>query len=104
MAADASANDTTDVDDQALTLRRQGKSFGTIADTLGLERVFDANQAFNRAVRRLPAEERAAMLSHENQRLDRLADSVRAHASLSAEEADKRLRTIERMRNRLRGD
>lgn len=101
MAAETSATDTTEVDERALALRSQGKGFGTIADTLGLERALDANHAFNRALRRRSAEEQATIRSHENQRLDRLADAVHANGALSPDEAEKRLRAIERMRTRL---
>ncbi len=85
-------------DEQALVLRGQSKGFRTIADALGVGRPTEANEAFNRALRRRPPDEQAAIRSEENRRLDRLADAVRADSARSTDEVDKRLRAIERLR------
>ena len=42
------------VDDEVLRLRRQGQTYARISRALGLDRAADAQQAFRRAVRRLP--------------------------------------------------
>ncbi len=94
----------TEIDEQALVLRRQSKGFSRIAEALGLSRANDANEAFNRALRRRPAEEQAAIRSEENGRLDRLRDAVTADTERTDEEIAKRLRAIERLRGRLMRD
>ena len=92
------------VDDQALALRRKSKGFGAIAQALNLSRAHDANEAFNRALRRRPSEEQATIRSEENGRLDRLRDAVAADTTRSKEEIAKRLRAIDRLRARLMSD
>ncbi len=93
-----------DVDEQALVLRRQSKGFGRIAETLGLSHAHDANEAFNRALRRRPPEEQATIRSEENGRLDRLRDVVSADTGRTQEDIAKRLRAIDRLRARLMSD
>lgn len=95
------AIDNTNIDEQALTLRIQSKGFGKIAEALGLGRPSDANDAFNRALRLRPPEERASIRAEENRRLDRLAGAIKADANRSKEDVDKRIRAIERLRTRL---
>ena len=98
------AIESTDLDDQALTLRIQSKGFGKIAKALGLGRAGDANEAFNRALRRRPPEEQSEIRSEENRRLDRLANAIKADESRSEEDVAKRMRAIERLRSRLMQD
>jgi hypothetical protein len=98
------AAEPTEIDEQALALRRQSKGFRKIAEALGLSRANDANEAFNRALRRRPPEEQAAIRSEESGRLDRLRDAVAADRERTKEEVDKRLRAIERLRRRLMSD
>ena len=85
-------------DERALAMRREAKGFSKIAQSLGLTRANDANEAFNRALRRLPADEQAVVRAEENDRLDGLAQAVTADQTRSKEEVDKRLRAIERLR------
>jgi hypothetical protein len=91
-------------DEEALVLRLQGRAFGTIAKALGMERAAEANLAFNRALRRRPADTRDLIRADENQRLDRLASTVRTDDLLNENEATKRLHTIEVLRARLMAD
>ncbi len=93
-----------DIDEQALVLRGQAKGFGKIAEALGLERASDANEAFNRALRRHPADEQEAIRAAENRRLDRLAAAASADDSRTKEELAKSLRAVERLRSRLMTD
>lgn len=95
------AIESTETDDQVLTLRLQSMGFGKIAQTLGLGRAREANEAFNRALRRRPPEEQATIRSGENRRLDRLANAIKADESRSEQEVEKRMRAIERLRSRL---
>jgi hypothetical protein len=94
-------SDSIERDERALTLRREAKGFGTIAQALGLTRANDANEAFNRALRRHPPEEQAIIRAEEANRLDRLAGAVTADETRSSEEVEKRLHAIERLRARL---
>ena len=91
-------------DEEALVLRMQGRAFGTIAKTLGMDRAAEANLAFNRALRRRPAEVQDVIRVEENSRLDRLAISVRTDDALNEDETAKRLHTIEVLRARLMTD
>ena len=85
-------------------MRGQGRSFGAIANALGFGKAVDANRAFIRALRRRPPEERTSIRTQENRRLDRIAAGIRANDGLSADDAQKRLRTIERLRALLMTD
>jgi hypothetical protein len=87
-----------------LARRVQGEAYGVIAKALGMERATDANLAFNRALRSRPASEQEPIRTQENDRLNRLAEAVRNNDTLTADEAEKRLRTIEQLRARLMVD
>lgn len=93
-----------ELDERALALRRQSKGFGTIARALGLSRASDANEAFNRALRRRPPDEKATIRAEENDRLDRLREAVAADTNRTSEEIAKRQRAIDRLRARLMRD
>lgn len=97
----ATDSDTDTIDARVLALRSKGTGFRTIADQLGLERASDANLAFNRALRRLPEEQRAIVRREEGLRLDRLADVTRANQSLTPTDIDRRLNSIDRLRAQL---
>ncbi len=91
-------------EDNVLDLRVQGRSFAGIAKTLGLSRPCQANDAFNRAVRRKPPAERDALRNQELTRLDALADGVRAHPEVGADGVARRLRTVARLKAMLLAD
>jgi hypothetical protein len=91
-------------EDKVLELRGQGRSFAGIAKTLGLDRPCQANDAFNRALRRKPPAERDALRGRELTRLDALADGVRAHSERGADGVARRLRTVARLRAMLMAD
>jgi hypothetical protein len=92
------------VDDEVLRLRGQGQTYARIARDLGLERAADAQQAFRRAMRRLPSEDAERVRGEESSRLDVLADRVRADTGRNDVERARQLRTIERVRDQLRED
>ena len=98
------ATEPREIDERALALRRQSKGFGAIAQALGLARPSAANEAFNRALRQQSPEEQATIRSEENGRLDRLRHAVTADTKRTKEEIRKRLRAIERLRDRLMSD
>jgi hypothetical protein len=97
-------NTPTCDEDKVLELRVQGKSFAGIAKTLGLGRPSQANDAFNRALRRKPPAERDGLRGQELTRLDALADGVRAHPERGADGVARRLRTVARLRAMLLAD
>jgi hypothetical protein len=66
---------------------------------LGLERAADAQQAFRRALRRLPAPDAKRVRDREVSRLERLAERVRADTTKNDLDRARQLKTIERMRN-----
>ena len=95
------AIESIDTDDQVLALRSQSMRFGKIAETLGIGRATDANEAFNRALRRRPPEEQVTIRSEENRRLDRLANAIKADESRTKQDVEKRMNAVERLRRRL---
>jgi len=92
------------VDDEVLRLRRQGQAYARISRALGLERAADAQQAFRRAVRRLPAAEAEQVREEELSRLDRLAERVRADTGKNDMDRARQLKTIERLRVQIQND
>ncbi|MBV8159408.1 MAG: hypothetical protein JO265_00645 [Acidimicrobiia bacterium] len=106
----SSQPDSLERDRSALELRVKGKSFSSIARTLEFPRALDANEAFNRALRRCPDAERSAIVAKELERLDALsradgADGAESGNGAAAEEvAEKkaqRARAIKGLRERL---
>ena len=92
------------VDDEVLRLRRQGQTYARISRTMGLDRAADAQQAFRRAVRRLPAADAEQVRVEELSRLDRLAERVRTDTSKNDMDRARQLKTIERMRGQIQHD
>jgi hypothetical protein len=85
-------------DRQALDMRMKGRSFSHIAKELEFARAVDANEAFNRALRRCSVKERKAVTDQELKRLDALAS---ADTPKDDDHAAKRLRAIKGLRARL---
>lgn len=98
------SEDSLREDDRALEMRRKGKGLKSIAAELGMDRAIDANFAFNRALRRRPTEEQATLRAEEEGRLDKIADAVRRNGTLSKEDVDRRLHSVERLRAALLRD
>ena len=92
------ASDSVDRDRQALDLRVKGRSFSFIAKELEFARAVDANEAFNRALRRCPAKERKVVVKQELQRLDALAE---ADKTKDDKKSAQRARAIRGLRARL---
>jgi hypothetical protein len=89
---------THDVDDKVFELRRQGSSFKAIAKAIGFRGSSGAMRAFNRSLRRHPAEDQATLLAEELHRLEGIEARVRANTALEAAEAERRLRAVARIR------
>ena len=92
------AADTIERDRNALDLRVKGRSFSSIAKELEFPRAVDANEAFNRALRRCSAKERKTVTDRELTRLDALA---KADSNNGDEKAAQRARAIKGLRARL---
>jgi hypothetical protein len=92
------------VDDEVLRLRRQGRAYARISRELGLARAVDAQEAFRRAVGRLPAADAKDVRDEELSRLDRLAQRVRADTNKNDLDRARQLKTIERMRAQIDQD
>jgi hypothetical protein len=97
-AAAASAAHDAQQDEQALTLRSQGRSFGAIATAVGFDRAHHAHAAFNRALRRKPAKEQAALRAQELGRLDEVAANIRANPDWDHQEVVRRLKAVDRLK------
>jgi hypothetical protein len=91
-------------DEEALELRIQGKSFNGIAKSLGFNRPSEANEAFNRALRRRSTAEQEDLRRQEMARLDALIEGVRGKAELAPDDLARRLRSVERLRTKLLAD
>jgi hypothetical protein len=92
-------------DDEVVALRTKGKSFVTIAKTLGLDGAGDALTAFNRGIRSKSPGELARFREEEGKRLDLLARRVSARTGeLGADDIAKRLKRVERLRADLLAD
>jgi hypothetical protein len=79
-------------------------AYARISRDLGLERAADAEQAFRRAVRRLPTPDAMRVREEEVARWDRLAERVRADTTKNEMDRARQLKTIERMRTQIRDD
>jgi hypothetical protein len=90
------------IDEEVLQLRGQGKGYAQISRDLGLTRTADAQRAFRRALRRLPAVEAERVRGEELSRLDRLAERVRADADRNDVDRARQLKSIARMRDQVR--
>jgi aminoglycoside phosphotransferase len=92
------------VDEKVLRLRGEGQAYARISRDLGLDRVADAQQAFRRALRRLPPSDAERVRREEASRLDRLAERVRADTGRDDMDRARQLKTIERMRSQISDD
>jgi hypothetical protein len=98
--SDAQPTEDT-LDEQVVSLRETGKSYTSVAKTLGIKRSADAHAAFLRALHARPAKERAAMTQRESERLDRLERRVRSRDVGQPDELRRHLAALERFRQSL---
>lgn len=89
------------MEQKVLRLRGEGQAYARISRDLGLDRAADAQQAFKRALRRLPASDAERVRAEEVSRLDRLAEQVRGDAKQNDMDRARRLKTIDRMRSQI---
>jgi len=91
--------DVDPVGEQVIALRSQGKSFASIAKSVGADRSIDAFAMFVAAVRLRPAAEQTQLRAEENGRLDAL--ETRARERPDEDERNRRLASITKLRRRL---
>ena len=87
------------VGDRVIALRSEGRSFAEIAKEIGAKRSLDAFGVFVDAIARRPAAERKKLRAEENKRLDVLERRMRQNGD--AEERDRKLASVQRLRQRL---
>ena len=85
-------------DEHVVVLRSQGRSFAAIARLVGFGGGREAVDAFDRAVRQRPAQERRRLRAEELERLSRLSRHFERRVDLSAEELARRLQALQRLR------
>jgi enoyl-CoA hydratase/carnithine racemase len=85
-------------DERVVVLRSQGRSFAAIARLVGFGAAREAVEAFDRALRQRPAEERRRLRTEELTRLGRLSHHLEARPDLSAEELARKLGALQRLR------
>ena len=90
--------------DQVLALRREGKSFGTIARATGLGRPKAAYDVYRSHLRRLPEGERTEILLEEQRRLDALGARLTERGDVDDDERAHRMAALDRLRHELLGD
>jgi hypothetical protein len=89
------------IDEKVLRLRGEGRAYARISRDLGLDRAADAQQAFQRALRSLPAADAERVRGQEMSRLDRLAERVRADNTRNETDRARQLKTIKRLRSQI---
>jgi hypothetical protein len=87
--------------EKVLALRTEGKSFGTIAAAVGVDRKVDALRLFLQAIDTRPDEEQVALRDAENRRLDALEKKTRKNED--AEARERGLATIVKLRDYIAG-
>jgi hypothetical protein len=87
------------VGDRVIELRSEGKSFASIAESVGLARGLDAFGAFVAAVETRPPAEQTRLRAEENQRLDTLERRMQQHPD--AADRDRRVASVHKLRRRL---
>lgn len=94
-----SPKDSQEVQDsEVLALREAGRSYSTIAKQVGFAKLSEAPKAFNRALRRRSAAEQDTLTQAETARLDDLELKVRSDKALSADDSQKKLKAVDRLR------
>lgn len=89
--------DTQEMDDRVLELRRAGSSFSSIAKAVGLSGR-QAYDAFRRALRHQPPNFRAMLRTEELRRLDTFRMRLEADSDLGDTELARALRAIAQLR------
>ena len=91
--------DHTLVGDRVIELRSEGNSFGSIAQSVGLQRSLDAFAAFVTGVATRPPAEQTKLRAEENTRLDKLERRIQKQPD--GADCDRRLASVGKLRRRL---
>jgi hypothetical protein len=97
-------SETASRDDEALELRASGETFMAIARKLGFDRIQQAREAFDRALRRKDPKERKSLRDLELTHLEAMAEGVRDEEKYGPDESARLLAKVDEMRTRLLAD
>ena len=98
-SATAPSVDKQQLGDQVIALRSEGKSFASIANTVGFERSVEAFALYLNAVSARSVPEQKKLRLEESKRLDELERRARANADPG--ERDRKVASIDKRRRRL---
>jgi hypothetical protein len=98
-ATSSTATGDDHLGDQVIALRSEGKSFGSIAKSVGVERSLEAFIVFVDAIARRSPAEQTKLRAEENGRLDALEQRTRRNTDVA--ERDRKLASIRKLRDRL---
>ncbi|HEX4820099.1 MAG TPA: hypothetical protein VFV00_07815 [Acidimicrobiales bacterium] len=97
--AGAPASDHALVGDRVIELRSEGKSFASIAKSVGLTRSLDAFGAFVTAVSTRSPAQQTKLRADENERLDKLERRIQKQPESA--DRDRRIASVRKLRQRL---
>lgn len=86
------------IEQEVIALRETGRSFASVASSLGMKRAMDAHAAFVRGLRALPPMERGELASRESARLDRLEARIRSRDEAEPDKMARRLVALDKLR------
>jgi hypothetical protein len=89
------------MDEEALSLREQNRSYAWVARSLGFKRANDARQGFLRALAKREGADRDALRQRELNRLDELEARIRSRDKSDPDKLAGRLVAVERLRQEL---
>ena len=98
-ASSATSSGDDHLGDRVIALRSEGKSFGSIAKSVGVARSLEAFIVFVDAIARRSPAEQTKLRAEENGRLDALEQRTRRNADV--DERDRKLASIRKLRARL---
>ena len=87
------------VGDRVIELRSEGKSFGSIAKAVGLNRSLEAFGVYVTAVATLSPAQQTKLRAEEHQRLDALEQRIRQQPDSA--DRDRRIASVRKLRQRL---
>lgn len=90
------------LDEEVVALRERGQSYSAVASALGMKRATNAQEAFVRAMRSLPENERKALQGREAARLDQLEVRIRSRDANEPVKMERHLVALEALRQTIR--
>ena len=98
-AAPAPSPDHALVGDRVIELRSAGKSFASIAESVGMKRSLDAFAAFVAGLATRPPDEQAKLRAEEHKRLDTLEQRIQKRPD--GADRDRKIASVRKLRQRL---